>query len=152
MITIEPKQRALVPLDLVITPLPGTFAQIFSCSGLSVKHKPDITARTIDRDYTENVMVLLQNSGDGLFTVNVGVQIAQFIILSNYTPNPFYRLLIYHLPKGTLKDLAALASTKLPITIRNQLTVLLQWTSLYLHHYSLSKTPAKDLRKLSILM
>jgi len=74
-------------LDIAITPPEGTFVQIFSRSGLSVKNHIDVTAGTIDRDYTGNVvMVSLHNSSQQDYTVNTGDRIAQIIVINHQTP------------------------------------------------------------------
>jgi dUTP pyrophosphatase len=82
---ILPRTRCAVPLDIAITPLPGTYAQILSWSGLSLKHHVDIKAETIDRNYTGNVQVILENAGDVPYSIKIGDRIAQMVILSHQT-------------------------------------------------------------------
>jgi len=41
-LTIPPQTRRAIPLDIAITPLLGTYAQILSRSGLSLKHQIDV--------------------------------------------------------------------------------------------------------------
>jgi dUTP pyrophosphatase len=85
-ITIEPGQRALIPLDIQFSPPPGTYIQIASRSGLSAKHLIDTTAGVIDSDYTGNVTVVLHNSGKDAYQVNIGDRIAQILIIHIDSP------------------------------------------------------------------
>jgi dUTP pyrophosphatase len=66
---IAPHTRTCIPLDITIVPPIGTYGQIFSRSGMSAKHHIDVRADTIDRDYTGNIKVLLDNTADTPFTV-----------------------------------------------------------------------------------
>jgi len=84
--TIPPQTRRVIPLDIAITPPVGTYAQLMSRSGLCVKHRIDVRAGIIDRDYTGNVQVVLENLGDTDFTVKIGDRIAQLILLQIKTP------------------------------------------------------------------
>ena len=83
---IQPNTRCAVPLDIAITPPPNTYAQIFSRSGMSLKHNVDVRAGTIDRDYTGNIQVILDNMGEKPFTIKIGDRIAQMVILQVCSP------------------------------------------------------------------
>ena len=85
-VVIQSNKRCCVPLDLSIIPPPGTYAQIFSRSGLSLKSNVDVRAGTIDPDYTGNIQVLLENTGDDPFTIRIGDRIAQLVLLQIQTP------------------------------------------------------------------
>lgn len=85
-LTIPPQTRRAIPLDIAITPLLGTYAQILSRSGLSLKHQIDVRAGTIDRDYTGNVQVLLENLSDTPYSVRIGDRIAQMVLMNIQTP------------------------------------------------------------------
>jgi dUTP pyrophosphatase len=85
-IIILPNERELIPLDIAFTPPVGCFAQILSRSGLSIKHRIDVTAGTIDPDYTGNVMVSLHNSGTAPYQICIGDCIAQMVLMSHKTP------------------------------------------------------------------
>jgi dUTP pyrophosphatase len=79
---IPPNTRCLIPLDIAITPPHGTYAQIMSRSGLSLKHNIDVRAGTIDRD----LKVLLKNSGIVPYTIKIGDRIAQMVLITIQTP------------------------------------------------------------------
>jgi hypothetical protein len=57
-----------------------------SQSGLSLNHQIDVRAGTIDRDYTGNVQVILENSGDAPYQINIGDRIAQLVLVNIQTP------------------------------------------------------------------
>jgi len=83
---IPPKTRCAIPLDIAITSPSGSYVQILSRSGMSLKYHVDVRAGTIDRDYTGNVQVLLENSGDNPFTIKIGDRIAQLVLIDIQTP------------------------------------------------------------------
>ncbi len=83
---ISPRSRACIPLDITILPPPGTYAQIMSRSGLAAKNSVDVKAGVIDRDYTGNVQVLLENNSDQSFSVMIGDRIAQLVLYQIQTP------------------------------------------------------------------
>lgn len=84
--TVSPKTRCAIPLDIAITPPAGTYAQLMSRSGICLKHRVDVRAGTIDRDYTGNVKVVLENLGDEPFTIKIGDRIAQLVLLQVKNP------------------------------------------------------------------
>jgi dUTP pyrophosphatase len=86
-LTIEPGQRAIVPLDIQATPPTGTYIQIASRSGMSAQRSVDTQADVIDSDYTGNVAIVLHNYGKDVFHINTGDSIAQLLILHNETPD-----------------------------------------------------------------
>jgi dUTP pyrophosphatase len=57
-----------------------------SRSGLSAKFNIDVKVGTIDRDYTGNVLVILENNGPKPFKINIGDRIAQIVLLQHQTP------------------------------------------------------------------
>jgi hypothetical protein len=57
-----------------------------SRSGLSLKHNIDVRAGTIDRDYTGNIKVILDNSGTAPYTIKIGDRIAQMVLVNIKTP------------------------------------------------------------------
>jgi dUTP pyrophosphatase len=79
-VTIWPHTIAKVPTDIAITPPPGTYCQILSCSGLFTTHGIETKAGTIDRDYTGNVQVILQNNSEQPYHITTGSRIAQMVI------------------------------------------------------------------------
>lgn len=80
--SIEPGARAIVATGLQFTCPDGTEAQIRSRSGLAAKNGVHVlnSPGTIDQDYTGELKVILQNSGDSIFYVNVGDRIAQLVV------------------------------------------------------------------------
>ena len=86
-ITIPPQTRVCIPLDIQMQPPVGVYGQIFSRSGLALKHYIDVCAGTIDRDYTCNIQVLLCNNGQNAFNIKVGDRIAQMVFLRYQTPD-----------------------------------------------------------------
>jgi len=85
-VTIDPKQRTLIPLDITITPPPGTYVQLHSRSGLAAKHGLDVKAGVIDADFTGNVTVIMQNHSEEPYTVQQGDRIAQMVFTAILTP------------------------------------------------------------------
>ncbi len=85
-ITIPPHSWSCIPLDITIIPPIGTYGQILSRSGLAAKHCVDVKASTIDRDYTGNVQVLLENNSGKPFSVEIGNCIAQLVLYNIQTP------------------------------------------------------------------
>ena len=77
--TIPPGESRLVPTDITFSPPTGTYGQLLSRSGLSVKSGINVTAGTIDPDFRGNVMVHLQNSSDSVFNITTGDRIAQMV-------------------------------------------------------------------------
>jgi dUTP pyrophosphatase len=83
---ILPNSRSLVPLDISVIPPSGTYVQIMSRSGLATKHSIDVKAGTIDWDYRGNVHVLLHNSSETPYHIQIGDRVAQLIIYPIDTP------------------------------------------------------------------
>ena len=85
-VVINPQKRCAIPLDNALTPPIGTYAQIMLRSGLSLRHQIDVRAGTINQDYTGNVQVMLENSGDAPYQIIIGDQIAQTALVNIQTP------------------------------------------------------------------
>jgi dUTP pyrophosphatase len=86
-ISIPPQQTAKIPLDIAITPPEGTYCQLLSRSGLFSRNNVEVKIGTIDRDYTGNVMVVLQNNDKtNPYHVTQGELIAQLILYRIATP------------------------------------------------------------------
>ncbi len=79
---LRPKARALVPTGLVLELPQGTEAQVRPRSGLALKHGVTVlnSPGTIDSDYRGELMVLLVNLGEKVFSVARGERIAQLVI------------------------------------------------------------------------
>ena len=56
------------------------YGRIAPRSGLTLKNCIDVAAGVVDRDYRGDLMVVLINSSDVVFNVNVGDRIAQLVI------------------------------------------------------------------------
>jgi len=78
-IDIEPNTLEKVRTGIFITCPKNTYARIAPRSGLAYKYLIDVFAGVIDRDYTDEVMVLLFNHGKNTFKINKGDRIAQMI-------------------------------------------------------------------------
>lgn len=80
--TLAPGARALVPTGLKMALPAGFEGQVRPRSGLAVKHGVTVlnAPGTIDADYRGEVMVALINLGDGPFTVERGMRIAQLVV------------------------------------------------------------------------
>ena len=81
-VTLQPKQRHLIPTGLHIALPAGFEAQVRPRSGLALRHGITVlnSPGTIDADYRGEVMVLLVNLGEEPFVVNDGERIAQLIV------------------------------------------------------------------------
>ncbi|PIA29158.1 hypothetical protein AQUCO_06200027v1 [Aquilegia coerulea] len=83
---VPARGKALIPTDLSIAILEGTYARVASRSGLAWKHSIDVGAGVIDADYRGPVGVILFNHSDVDFEVKIGDRIAQLIIEKTMTP------------------------------------------------------------------
>jgi dUTP pyrophosphatase len=79
-ITLPPKSLTKVKTDISVTPPEGTYCQLMSRRGLLTKYNIETKAGTIDRDYTGNVVVVLQNNSNEPYHVHYGNRISQMVI------------------------------------------------------------------------
>lgn len=81
-VTIQPKQRVLIPTGLFIALPEGYEAQIRPRSGLAAKHGITVlnSPGTIDADYRGEIKVLLINHSDQAFEIKNSERIAQMVI------------------------------------------------------------------------
>ncbi|PCJ41332.1 MAG: dUTP diphosphatase [Moraxellaceae bacterium] len=77
---IEAGQRALIKTGFAVQLPDGHYGRIAPRSGLAYKHGIDVLAGVIDIDYRGDVGVILLNTSNTTFTVNVGDKIAQLIV------------------------------------------------------------------------
>jgi dUTP pyrophosphatase len=79
---ISPGQRKLVSTNLCIEIPNGMEIQIRPRSGLAAKYGITIlnTPGTVDSDYRGEIKVILYNSSNDFYTVNVGDRIAQLVL------------------------------------------------------------------------
>ena len=83
-VDILPRSNAMVSLDLRIAIPPGFFGNIFTRSGLFLRHKITAEAGVIDSDYRGVVYVLLFNHSDEKFSVRMGQRIAQVVFFEKF--------------------------------------------------------------------
>lgn len=81
-VTINPRERLVVPTGLAIALPPGYEAQIRGRSGMALKHgvAPANGVGTIDADYRGEIGVILVNTSDDPFTIEPGMRVAQMVI------------------------------------------------------------------------
>ena len=78
--TVQPGERAMVSLGIIIQVPQGTYGRIAPRSGLAVKQGIDVLAGVVDRDYRGDVNVVLINHGHEEFHISVGDRIAQLVL------------------------------------------------------------------------
>lgn len=81
-VTVRPGERALVPTGICIALPAGMEAQVRPRSGLAARHGITVlnSPGTVDADYRGEVMVILVNLGEEIFTVERGMRIAQLVV------------------------------------------------------------------------
>ncbi len=81
-LTLEPRERALVPCGLAVEIPPGWEGQVRPRSGLAVKHGVTVlnAPGTVDSDYRGEVKVALINLGSESFEIQRGDRIAQLVL------------------------------------------------------------------------
>jgi dUTP pyrophosphatase len=81
-LTLQPRERKLVPTGLAMALAAGYEGQVRPRSGLAAKHGVTVlnAPGTIDADYRGEVKVLLVNLGQDAFTIVHGDRIAQLVI------------------------------------------------------------------------
>jgi len=81
-VELAPGQIALIPTGLTIAIPVGYEVQVRPRSGLSLKHGITVVNApgTIDSDYRGEVGVILGNVGQGTFTIERGMRVAQLVV------------------------------------------------------------------------
>jgi len=81
-VVIAPGSRAAIPTGICIALPPGTEGQVRPRSGLALRHGVTVlnAPGTIDADYRGEIVVLLINHGNAVFTVERGMRIAQLVV------------------------------------------------------------------------
>jgi len=84
-IIMKPLERTIVPTGLFMEIPVGYEAQVRPRSGLAIKKGITVlnTPGTIDADYRGEIMVILINLSNEVFTVKHGERIAQMVIASH---------------------------------------------------------------------
>ena len=85
-VTIEPKQRALVPTGLAVAIPEGYYGRVAPRSGLATRNGLDVLAGVIDADYRGELRCLLHNTGDETISLAAQSKICQLIIEKIITP------------------------------------------------------------------
>ncbi|CAO1624358.1 unnamed protein product [Parajaminaea phylloscopi] len=85
-ITLPRRGRAVVQTGIRMQIPQGCYGRVAPRSGLAVKHGIDTGAGVVDSDYRGLLGVVLFNTSDEDFTVNVGDRIAQMILERIATP------------------------------------------------------------------
>lgn len=95
-ISIPAGSRAMISTGLSIKLPADMEAQIRSRSGLAAKHGVFVlnSPGTVDADYTGELKIILQNSGDQVFHVNSGDRIAQLVLSKIYRAEQYVKNVI----------------------------------------------------------
>lgn len=86
-LVIKPHERALVSTGLIMVFPENTYGRIAERSGISLEHGIQIGGGVIDPDYRGIVSVIMINTSDKNFVVNIGDRIAQLICEKFVSPN-----------------------------------------------------------------
>lgn len=86
-LTIQPKQRVLVPTGLAVAIPQGYYGRIAPRSGLATRKGLDVLAGVIDCDYRGELQCLLYNVGDETIKLPAQSKICQLIIEKIITPD-----------------------------------------------------------------
>ena len=81
-VTLQPRERAMIPTGLFVELPEGCEMQIRPRSGLAAKHGITVlnSPGTIDADYRGEIKVILVNLSNEPFTIEAGERIAQMIV------------------------------------------------------------------------
>ena len=81
-IVLKPLERKIIPTGLFMELPVGYEAQVRPRSGLAAKHGISVlnSPGTIDADYRGEIVVILVNLSNDIFTVNNGDRVAQMVI------------------------------------------------------------------------
>ena len=82
---IEPNAIVKIPLGIAITPPPGMYTRIADRSSLASKGLV-VRGGVIDRDYTGDIIVCFQNTGQETISIRAESRIAQLIFEKNGSP------------------------------------------------------------------
>lgn len=83
---IPPLTRKLIKTNIAIQLPEKTYGRIAPRSGLAYKSGIDVMAGVIDRNYRDDVGVILFNTGTEDFIVKIGDRIAQLIVETYHKP------------------------------------------------------------------
>lgn len=86
-VCLSPGKRVLVRTGIAIALPAGKVGLVKPRSGLAVKNGIDVMAGVIDASYRGEVMVLLINLSEYLFSLEAHTRIAQLVIQDVWTPD-----------------------------------------------------------------
>ncbi len=84
-VTILPRERAMVPLGFAMEMPTGYVALVWDRSGMAAKHGIHSLAGVIDCTYRGEVKVVLYNTTDQPYEIQVGDKVAQLLIQQHET-------------------------------------------------------------------
>jgi dUTP pyrophosphatase len=85
-VQIPGKTRAVVSTGVSVRIPIGTYGRVAPRSGLAVNYGIDVLAGVVDASYSGEIKVVLYNTSNTTFTINIGDRIAQLIIEKIATP------------------------------------------------------------------
>lgn len=88
--TIRPHDSYVIDTGVHIELPKGTYGQLFSKSGLNVKHSIVSLGGTVDEGYTGSIVVKLYNESDKEYHFNAGDKVVQLVIMNYLTPDIEY--------------------------------------------------------------
>lgn len=88
--TIRPHDSYVIDTGVHVELPEGTFGQLFSKSGLNVRHSIVSLGGTIDEGFTGSITVKLYNLGDEEYHFRAGDKIVQMVILPYLAPEIEY--------------------------------------------------------------
>jgi dUTP pyrophosphatase len=84
--TIPPKDRQIFNTGVIIIPRNDCYIRIAPRSGLALYHGIDVLAGVVDSDYRGEIKVILYNTSNKEYHVNIGDKIAQLICEQIFFP------------------------------------------------------------------
>lgn len=88
--TIHPHHSCVIDTGVHIELPKGTYGQLFSKSGLKIKHSIVSLGGTIDEEFTGSITVKLYNLGDEEYHFRAGDKIVQLVIMQYLAPEIEY--------------------------------------------------------------
>lgn len=81
--TIMPNERRKIPTGIKLGIPSGYYGKIEARSSLAYKYGIIVLGGVIDSDYTNEIFVILHNTGDSVYKYDVGERIAQIIFMKH---------------------------------------------------------------------
>ena len=99
--TIRPHESYVIDTGVHVELPTGTFGQLFSKSGLNVKHSIVSLGGTIDEPFRGSITVKLYNLGDEEYHFRAGDKIVQMVIMPYLTPEIEYAYELSETDRGS---------------------------------------------------